>query len=188
MRLKEYCKKMNITYRTGQNWFYNGDIPHAYKMPSGTIIVPEELTSNMDEYVVIYARVSSTLNKDNLETQADRLVQYANAKGYQVKEVVKEIGSGINDNRTKLNKLLENEKVTKIIIEHKDRLTRLGFNYISTLLKRVKVDIEVVNDVDTDKADLIQDFTSIITSFCARIYGQRRTKRKTESIINELTK
>ena len=46
--------------------------------------------------------------------------------------------------------------------------------------------LEVINLADNDKEDLIQDFTSIITSFCARIYGQRRSKRKTEQLIKEL--
>lgn len=46
--------------------------------------------------------------------------------------------------------------------------------------------IEVVNNVDTDEEDIVQDFVSIITSFTARIYGKRRSKRKTEQIIKEL--
>lgn len=184
-RLKDYAKEMQVTYRTAQNWHYEGKI-NSFKSESGSIYVNCDEHETKEDYVVIYARVSSTQNKDNLDLQAERLVQYANARGYQVKEVIKEIGSGINDNRTKLNKLLENEKPTKIIVEHKDRLTRLGFNYISTLLKRVSCKIEVVNEVDTNKEDLIQDFTSIITSFCARIYGQRRNKRKTEKLIRDL--
>lgn len=185
MRLKDYAKEMGVHYRTAQNWHYEGKID-SFKAPSGSIFVNIEDTNKKEEYIVIYARVSSAQNKDNLDSQANRLTQYAIARGYQIKEVIKEIGSGINDNRTKLNKLLENEKPTKIIVEHKDRLTRLGFNYISTLLKRVDCEIEVVNEVDTDKEDIIQDFTSIITSFCARIYGQRRNKRKTEKLIREL--
>jgi putative resolvase len=185
-RLKDYASEMGVCYKTAWNWFREGKID-GYKSPSGSMYVRTEPTSTKkEEYVVIYARVSSSENKSNLESQANRLTLYANAKGYQIKEVIKEIGSGINDNRTKLNKLLEDEKPTKIIVEHKDRLTRLGFNYIKTLLKRVGCEIEVVNEVDSSKEDLIQDFTSIITSFCARIYGQRRNKRKTEKLIREL--
>ena len=68
-------------------------------------------------------------------------------------------------------------------MEHKDRLTRFGFNYIETLLKTKEIKIEIINEAVEEKADLIEDLVSIITSFCARIYGQRRTKRKTEKII-----
>lgn len=46
--------------------------------------------------------------------------------------------------------------------------------------------IEIINESENDKEDLIQDFVSIITSFCAKIYGQRRSKRKTEKLIQQL--
>lgn len=70
--------------------------------------------------------------------------------------------------------------------EHKDRLTRLGFNYLELYCKSHNKQIEVVNNVDTDKEVIIQDFISIITSYCAKIYGKRRSKTKTESIIKKL--
>ena len=79
-------------------------------------------------------------------------------------------------------------KSNKNIVEHKDRLTRFGFNYIEKLLSRSGVELEVVNQVDGEKEDLIQDFVSVITSFSARIYGQRRSRRKTEKLIEELEK
>jgi len=84
--------------------------------------------------------------------------------------------------------LLEKQNYTKLVVEHKDRLSRLGFNYIEVLLKQQGITIEVINNVDTDEEDIIQDFVSIITSYCARIYGKRRSKRKTEKIIEELKK
>ena len=67
--------------------------------------------------------------------------------------------------------------------EHKDRLTRVGFNYIKVLLNSQGKDVEIINEAREEKEDLMQDFISIITSFCARIYGMRRQKRKTECII-----
>ena len=100
--------------------------------------------------------------------------------------VVKEIGSGVNDARPKLLKLLVDPSVTLIVVEHKDRLTRFGFNYMEQLLKMQGRKIEVINLAENGKEDLVQDFVSIVTSFCARLYGQRRSKRKTERIIAEL--
>uniref|UniRef100_A0A6M3X7X8 Putative resolvase domain containing protein n=1 Tax=viral metagenome TaxID=1070528 RepID=A0A6M3X7X8_9ZZZZ len=184
MKLSDYAKKIGVNYRTAWNWYKSG-ILDAVQMPTGTIIVKENENQIVD-YVVIYARVSSSENKNNLDTQAERLVGYATAKGYQIKEVVKEIGSGVNDNRQRLQKILREGKATIIVVEHKDRLTRFGFNYLSTLLEKQGCHIEIVNETGNDKDDLMQDLVSIITSMCARYYGLRRSKRKTEKIIQEL--
>ena len=83
-------------------------------------------------------------------------------------------------------KLLTDPAISLIVVEHKDRLTRFGFNYIEQLLAMQGRQIEVINQAENGKEDLVQDFVSIVTSFCARLYGQRRSKRKTERIIAEL--
>lgn len=189
MKLSQYAKKHNICYRTAFNHYHKGLIPNAYQLPSGTIIVPEDIEKVIKKELVVatYARVSTTENKSNLETQSDRIVSYANAKGYKVKYIIKEIASGLNDNRPKLIDLLKDESVDIIIIEHKDRLTRFGFNYIETLLNTQNRKIEVINPPSNDKEDLIQDFISIITSFCVRIYDQKISKRNAEKIISDLS-
>ena len=181
MKLSQYAKKVGVSYRTVWRWYRDGKIS-SYQMPTGTIIITEDETQSPSEKVAIYARVSSSEHKSNLETQADRLAAYCSAKGWQVHQVVKEVGSGINDSRDKLLKLLADTSITIIAIEHKDRLTRFDFNYISTLLESQERRIEVVNLADNDRDDLLQDLTSIIYSFCVRLYGQRRAKRKTEQI------
>lgn len=185
MKLSDYAKNLGMEYRTVWNWYKAGKIPGAVKTPGGSIVVLND-NSVKHEYVVTYARVSSSENKNNLNTQSDRLQQFCSANGWIIKENVKEIGSGINDNRKKLQRLLGNEKVTKIVVEHKDRLTRFGFNYLETMFDRVGCEIVVINNADNDKEDLMQDLVSIITSFTARYYGLRRGKRKTEHIIKEL--
>lgn len=75
---------------------------------------------------------------------------------------------------------------TKLVVEHKDRLSRFGTSYIEIACKHFGCDVIYINDVSDEKEDLIQDFVSVITSFCARIYGQRRNKRRTEKLIKEL--
>lgn len=107
-------------------------------------------------------------------------------RGYQVSKVVKEIGSGVNDNRPKFLALLADPSIGRIVIEHKDRGTRFGFRYIETLLKTYGREIEVVNQAENSTEDLLADLTSIVYAFCARLYGQRRAKRKTEKIVQEL--
>jgi len=116
----------------------------------------------------------------------ERLKGYAAAKGYKVVKEIKEIGSGLNDNRKLLTSILEDDKWAIILVEHKDRLARFGTRYIEILLSKLSKKIEIINDSNNDTQDIVQDFVSIITSFCARLYGIRRSKRKTEQLILKL--
>jgi len=187
MKLSDYAKKLGLNYHTLYRSYNRGEIDGAYSLPTGTIIVPDKTdVDSKKQKVVIYARVSSSENKKNLESQAKRLMDFCCAKGYSVDKIVKEIGSGVNDKRKKLLSILEDKSITRIVVEHKDRLTRFGFNYIEATIKD-RCQIEVVNSSIDQEQDIIQDFIAIITSFCARIYGQRRSKRKTEKLIEELS-
>lgn len=185
MKLSQWAKKQGVCYRTAWNLYKAGKIPEAYSLPSGTIIIPEQKIQVIKEYNVIYARVSSSENKNNLESQAKRIYDFCIARGWQIDEIIKECASGLNDSRPKLQKILKEQKATRIIVEHKDRLTRFGFEYLKTLFKG---EIFVINVTSEEKQDLMQDFVSLVTSFCARLYGQRRSKRKTEQLIEELKK
>jgi predicted site-specific integrase-resolvase len=183
IKLSTYAKSHSVTYRTAWNRFNAGKIPNAFKSNDGTILI-KVVNEKVDlSKVAIYARVSSSQNKNNLENQADRLKQYCIAKGYQITEIEKEVGSGVNDSRKKLKKLLESDSWGIIVVEHKDRLTRFGFNYIEILLNKEGRKIEVVNMAEDEKSDLMTDLISIIYSFSAKMYGLRRSKRKTEKII-----
>jgi putative resolvase len=186
MKLSTYAKQLGISYQTAWRLFKDGKL-NAYKLPSGTVIVREEESQGSEQSVAIYCRVSSSENKGNLESQKKRLLDYCAAKGYKVSRVITEVGSGINDTRKQWLSLLQDRMVRIIVVEHKDRFTRFGFTGYKTLLNTDGRDIEVVNEAENGKEDLLQDLVSIITSFCARLYGQRRCKRKTEKIIQELT-
>jgi putative resolvase len=188
MKLTDYAKKLGITYRSAWNHFKSGKIPNAYRLESGAIIVPEETLKpniiNKEKKVCIYSRVSSSQNKKNLNSQAERLEQYCEARGWQIIRTIKEIGSGLNDHRSQLaNVISKLEEYDYVVVEHKDRLTRIGFNYFSMMAPDK---FHVVNESKNETEDLMQDLVSIITSFCARLYGQRKGKRKTEKLIKEL--
>ena len=185
-KISQYAKKFGVTNRTVWNWIYQGKLVIERTNTNRILIVDNE-DCDINRHVAIYARVSSHENKANLETQKERLLNYCAAKGYNVIKTVTEIGSGINDKRTKLEKLLTDESVKKIVVEHTDRLARFGTNYIEKLMEMQGRKIEVVNVSDSDKKELVDDFVAIITSFCARIYGLRRNKRRTEKIIKEIT-
>lgn len=179
MKLSDYAKQQGISYRTAHRAWKRGELK-GRQLSTGTILID---TSSPIDGVIIYARVSSAENKYNLDSQALRVERYCIAKGYRIVGIVKEVGSGVNDNRKKLVKMFKRDDYHLIVCEHKDRLTRVGFNYIKVLLNQIGKDVEVINEAREEKEDLMQDFISIITSFCARIYGLRRQKRRTECMI-----
>jgi len=195
--LRQVAEKLGVSVYTVRYWIKEGKIATVRTLGGHHRITQIELDRLLGEReaiegtrVIIYSRVSSSENKANLESQAQRLSDYSIAKGYQIHKVLKEIGSGINDSRSKLLWLMDdvvNHPIDKIVVEHKDRLTRLGFTYLERYFKRHGVEIEVVNQTLDAKEDLMNDFVSIITSFVARLYGLRRSKRRTEKLIRELT-
>ncbi len=178
MKLSQYAKQQGISYSTALRWWHQGVI-RGYQAPSGTIIVEIEVkTRASEERVAIYARVSSAEHRENLMRQAERLTQYCTIRGYRVVKLVKEIGSGVNDSRPKLLSLLRDPLITRVVVEHKDRLTRFGFRYIETLLEIQGRTIEVVNPGENNKEDLLHDLASIVMHF----FGRRNSKQYIEQI------
>lgn len=187
MKLSEYAKQKSISYLTAYRHWQQGLIK-GEQLATGTIVIYEERTDqqNNQKLAVLYARVSNAENKTNLDTQLNRLRDYAIAKGYTIIKEVKETGSGLNDKRPLLEKILQADNWNVLVAEHKDRIARFGLNYLSIVLEKQGKKIEIINNVLDSRDDLMQDFVSIITSFTARLYGLRRSKRKTEQIIKEL--
>ncbi len=193
MKLSTYAKEvLGVSYQTAWRWWKAGTLPHqATQTSSGTVIVhytpPQPTnTSRPQNVAAIYARVSTPEKKSDLDSQSSRLSQYATARGYQIAHLVKEIGSGINDTRPKLTRLLKKTDYGILLVEHKDRLARFGTNYMQLLLEMLGVRLEIVNLAENGRDELMLDFIAIITSFCARLYGRRRSSRKTERLIAEL--
>ena len=183
--LKDYARDHGIKYRAAWNRFKAGKIPSAFKDDFGKILIREDKPDRPLK-VFCYARVSSSQNKANLESQAERIIHFANLSGLPVHSIIKEIDSGLNDERPKLLKILNDIEITHIVVEHKDRLTRFGFNFLKDWMASRQCQIIVMNNVKTDKEDLMQDFISLVTSMVVRLYGLRRSKRKTEQLIKEL--
>jgi predicted site-specific integrase-resolvase len=180
MRLSQYAQKMGVSYKTAFRWWQAGKLD-AYQLDTGTIIVRDPAQPSETASVALYARVSSADQKEDLERQIQRLKEYASQRGYQVSKIASEIASGLNDSRPKLMKILTDASIGIIVIEHRDRLTRFGFNYIDQLLAMQNRRLEVMYPSDTDN-NLVDDFVAVITSMAARIYGRRNSKRRAEQV------
>ena len=132
--------------------------------------------------IVLYTRVSSRNQKDDLVNQVEFLRQFANARGMIVDEIIEDIGSGLNYNRKKWNSLIDqcfDGQIGTILVTHKDRFIRFGFDWFERTLKRFGAKITVVNNESTSpQEEMVQDIISILHVFSCRIYGLRKYKDK----------
>lgn len=189
MKLSAYAKQLGISYQTVWRMWQRGELP-AHQLPSGTVIVEAPSTPTphavRPQKAAVYARVSSAEHRSNLDSQAKRVAAFCAMKGWQVATVVKECGSGVNDQRPQLLALLADTTISHIVVEHQDRCSRFGVAYIQTLLTTQGRELVIVNEVEEDQADLIHDFVAIITLFCARLYGRRRAGQKKAQLLAAL--
>ena len=144
--------------------------------PSGTwlVVEPEPEASGR---VVAYCRVSSADQKSDLDRQVARVVQGATKLGFAVGEVVCEVGSGLNGRRRKLHRVLSDPVATVLVVEHRDRLARFGVEYLEAALSASGRRLVVLDPAETT-SDLVRDITEVLTSMCARLYGQRAAKNR----------
>ena len=141
---------------------------------------------------VLYCRVSSTKQKDDLEKQKQILSDFCNANGYIIDEIYSEIASGMNEDRIEFNKLIDsviNEEIENIYITYKDRLTRFGYKYFENLFDKFGTKIIVLNNTinqESFEQELSSDLISIIHHFSMKMYSNRRKHLKqVEKILNE---
>ena len=132
--------------------------------------------------MALYARVSSSDQKPDLERQLGRLAEYASREKMTVVSSVAEVGSGLNGHRPKIMRLLADPSVRVIVVEHRDRLARLGSEYIESALSASGRKLIVVDQTEM-KDDLVQDMIAVLTSFCARLYGRRSAKNRAAKAV-----
>lgn len=189
MKLSEAAKLLGMSFRNAQRHSYSGKIPTIISETGRRFVSVAWLKSQIGEApasgsrCAIYSRESSSENKAALASQTEGLRRYAAAKGWSVVRVVEEFGSGVNDTRKRLHHLLAKRDFDVLLVEHKDRLTRFGFAWFEAICP---FRIEVVNRAEDKTNDLMEDLVAILTSFSARLYGQRRGRKKTDAAIKAL--
>jgi len=182
VKLREWAKKQGVSYRTALRWFHAGTLPvEAQQVATGTIIVKLESVLD-DQKAALYARVSSSDQKTNLDSQLVRLTHFAVENKLSIAAVITEVGSAMNGKRPKLLKLLRDQSIKVIVVEHRDRLIRFGFEYLEASLAAQGRKILVLDHSEV-KDDLIREMTEVLTSFCARLYDRRAARHKAEKAI-----
>lgn len=203
---KEACAILGIHIRTLQKWDNEG-VLNAVRTPNNRRKIPQSeidrlLNKNSSSNsslnkAAIYARVSShdQKKKGDLDRQVGAILTKIDTNKFKLIETITDVGSGLNDKRIgllKLMKLAEDKKINTIYITYKDRLTRFGFNYLELYFKSHNVNIVVLNDNVEDKSpqeELMDDLMSIIASFSVKLYGLRSGKSKlVENKIEDVLK
>jgi predicted site-specific integrase-resolvase len=184
MKLSVWAKTQGICYTTAWRMFRDGRLPvPAEQLATGTVIV--HVPVNSAEGVALYARVSSGDQKADLDRQLVRLTDYAVSNKLFIVDTVKEIGSGLNGHRKGMMRLLRNPEVQTIVVEHRDRLMRFGFEYVESALaaqnrKVVVIEAEEMTD------DIVRDLHEVIVSMCARLYGKRSAKNRAKKALDAI--
>ena len=187
----EFAELLNVSVRTLQRWDNEGKLK-AFRTPTNRRYYTYEqyleykgiAKSEIKRKHIIYTRVSTSNQKDDLKNQIDFLRQYTNSSGIIIDEVIEDYGSGLNYNRKKWNKLIDEcmlNEIDTIYITHKDRFIRFGYSWFEKFLNKFNVKIIVVNNEDlSPQEELVQDIVSILHVFSCRIYGMRKYKKKIE--------
>ena len=190
MRPKEVCRRLGISYSTLSRWVREGRI-RAIRTAGGVFRIPESEVRRIAEGLpiskvvraVIYARVSSSDQKSDLERQVEYLTQYCSSKEYRVVDVLSDVASGLKTDRRGLLKLFNyviNRQVDVVVVTYRDRLTRFGFEYLEHFFNQYGVRVEVVFGEEPKNAyqELVEDLIEIVTSFAGKLYGMRSHKEK----------
>lgn len=181
-RLKTWAAQNGISYRAAGEWVRHGKMPVPFhRTPTGMILVDDVAPSTANG-VALYARVSASDQAADLDRQVSRLVEYSTQNKLPVVAVVKEIGSGMNATRPKLLKLLRDHTVRIIVVEHRERLIRPGFEPLEAALAASGRRVIVVEQNELSD-DLVRDMTEVLTSFCARLYGRRAARRRAAAAL-----
>ena len=186
----QFSRMINVKVKTLQKWDRDGVLVAKRTPTNRRYYTHQQYLEFIGEtYVsksrsnVIYARVSTRNQKDDLENQIEFLTNYCKNKGIPINDVYYDYGSGLNYKRKRWNQLIDDcidGKIDTIIISYKDRFARFGFDWFATFLStRFNVKIIILNDIiSSPEEELIQDLISIIHVFSCRIYGLRKYKKK----------
>ena len=197
---KDFAELLGVSVKTLQRWDREGTLK-AYRTPTNRRYYTNNQylefkginLENDKRQVIIYARVSTKNQKDDLLNQVAFLRQFCNAKGIIVDRCIEDYGSGLNYNRKKWNELLDEvmeQKIKTIIVTHKDRFIRFGYDWFEKFCTKFNTTIIVINNEDlSPQEELVQDIVSILHEFSYRLYGLCKYKKqieRDEEIVKEL--
>ena len=194
---KQASELLGVHPRTLYLWDKNGSI-ETIRTPGGKRLynvkkfldknIPKEEENivnnninNTDKMNICYVRVSTHGQKDDLERQKELM-----KSKYKDYEMIEDIGSGLNLNKRGIRKIIElaiEGKINKLVIAHKDRLVRFGYELIEDLIKKysngtIEIISEIKEDTKSPEEELVNDVLQIMNVYVAKMNGLRRYKKK----------
>jgi len=197
-RVKETADILGVTTMTIRRYDREGKLKTVRTAGGHRVILKDDLIAFLDrkgmivddtvqdKKDVIYARVSSHDQKKNGDLDRQVLFLVEHVKDLSNPVILKEVGSGLNDNRKELTKLLQmvsGDQVRNVYITYRDRLTRFGYRYLETMFTAHGVKIIVIKDRKEEKSvqqELVEDMMSLMARFSGKLYGLRSGRRKKE--------
>lgn len=173
---KTACKQLGVHPNTLRNWDKQGKIK-TKRTPGNVRLYDLNSLNIVEKKKVVYARVSSKGQSDDLESQ----IKYLRSRCPE-HELVQDISSGLNFKRKGFNSLLEqimSGTIQEVVVTHRDRLVRFGFELIEKIAQQYGCKIVVLNEITlSPQEELVRDLLSIVHSFSCRLYGLRKYSRK----------
>jgi len=180
------AEMLGVTTQTLRNWSNSGKIK-SERTEGNQRRIPlfevERLLGHQKRTAILaYCRCSTHKQKDNLERQVGRVLEYASSTGL-TPELYKDIGSGLNENRKQFKKLLKRipeADINTVVVEYKDRLSRYGFGTFESYCNSLGVKVVVIEDRESKEfeQEFSEDIVALIASFSARLYGRRGGKAR----------
>ena len=182
VRLSQWAAEHGVSKMTAWRMASNGRIAGAFRNDAGRWMVEID---DPELETVAYARVSSPDQKHDLDRQIARIAEWAAANDVKIDRYVREVGSGLNDRRRQLNKLLCDPRCVQLVVEHRERLARFGVHELEHALAACGRNIRIVEDKEIDD-ELVRDMIDVMTSLAARLYGRRSARHRAERAVKAM--
>jgi len=184
-RIHEFASRVGRSVQTVRRWEREGKLS-AKRFPSGQRYFDESdvraLMGGVPDKkdTVVYCRVSSAGQKDDLASQIAAMEAYCLAAAIPVDTWVQEIGGGMNFKRKQFLSIIERierGEIGKLLIAHKDRLMRFGFDLVQHIACENGCEIIIVNQESlSPQREMVEDLMAIVHTFSCRLYGMRKYK------------
>ena len=197
MKAKKVLKLLQITRPTLSKYINQGKLK-GKRLPNGYWdYEPESVYSLMSKsykkkrYGVIYCRVSTPKQKQDLENQKEIIQTFCNKNNIKISKIYQDIGSGINFDRKAFSELLNDiidHKVSKVFVTYKDRLSRISFDLFKNLFAQFDCEIVVLNEINDSQLlekEIFKEIVDLIHCFAMKLYSNRR-KEKLKLIAKDL--